>query len=259
MTGKISRQLNMTLTLLSSLQEAEKLQNKIQRQRTRSPSPKSPTSREESRMQRTKLHDQASDERLHSLYRSLRLHAEQCTNICRQAKTLGSRVMHELTRTCELFNVSAVLDDDEGSVSTATGLGDSSLSPLLRRESAVRQLSLHSTPSRSGVIDVDDVRLSTGNGNVLLPTGNGLLPTRSVRRARSQESFNNGESESMSMSMAMSILPGLVLKDIMEVPVEECRLDSPERSQADAEVLMSPPRTTQLEASKRHIWQVRAS
>lgn len=251
MTGKISRQLNMTLTLMSSLQEAEKLQNRIQRQRTRSPSPKSPTSKEERRRHRTNLHDQASDERLHSLYRSLRLHAEQCSNVCRQAKTLGSRVMHQLTRTCELFNVSAVLDDDEGSVSTAAGLGDSSLSPLLRRESAVRQLSLHSTPPRSGVIDVDDVRLSTGNG---------LLPTRSVRRARTQESLSACESTSMSMSM--SILPSMVLKDIMEVPVEECRLDSPEGSRknsaADAEVLMSPPRTTQLEASKRHIWQVQA-
>jgi hypothetical protein len=152
--------------------------------------------------------------------------------------------MKELTVPCELLDISAVVGEEEYEASTSAGAGDSSLSPVERsgqqNEPTMRQLVL---------VDVDDEQLSTSPRRP-------PPPTVSSSREKVQELSDAGELPSMSMSM--SILPTMVLKDIMEVPVEECRLDSPARGHFDSEAFLSPGQLTQLEVtvSKPHVWQL---
>lgn len=74
--------------------------------------------------------NQAMEQRGAALHRSLRSHIVGCKPLCREAEALSSRVMHELTSTCELFEVSDVLCVDSLQEESSLALAEQMRSTL---------------------------------------------------------------------------------------------------------------------------------
>merc|ERR1712166_1182800 len=104
------------------------------------------------------------EQRMTALHRSLGSHVVDCKPLCREARSLGARVMHELTATCELFELSSVLGETNLSNTPVRGRVASSdaFSPVERIQPARRLSAAHSLP-RQSLVDVDDLTVIHGS------------------------------------------------------------------------------------------------
>lgn len=163
---------------------------------------------------------QAVEQRATALHRSLNLHIAEGKTLCKEARALGARVIHELTATCELFEVSSVQSEGDNCV-RGTVRGECYHSPLERIQPARQPVGANiQVQARKASLDVDDMMLTLRE-----PSGTpGLEPVESVFD-RSMEALDE----------------------------ESCRLDLPERGPVlgRAEVLRSRP-------AVRHVWQMKA-
>lgn len=172
---------------------------------------------------------QAADQRICALQRSIRSRAEDSKVLCKEARALGARAMHELTATAELLELSAALDEHRASFGMC---GERSLSPLERR--CVTAPPWPQSPLRPALVDVDDMTLH-------------LRQPQTTSHVIAMEPVAVAEPEPVPLER----LPAPVLKRCAEGSLEECRLDSPDRSSPDKEAIKSSP-------AVRHVWQVQA-
>jgi len=246
MTTRVALAITLTSNLVTSVQET---MSASARQRRPSASPNAAS-------HRSRRSSEAMDQRASALHKSLRSHGENCKAICREARALGACVIHELTATCELFELSAVLGDGD------TSIGGISCDTFAREDGA--------PPCQSASPGTDD----------------GAVPYRSLspveRRWQPQTAPMLVETLQQCMPplespVAMELSPPplgrlsqMVLKDYFEASVEECCLSTPDRSPTHLEAMVEECRLDALEKSNfeievtkssptaRHVWQVQS-